>query len=294
MPNLESYINGIKDKYLYDAYNNYDMSEDPSEMSEMNKETEKSRFSEEDIKNESSSRDKISIIIKKCEYCQKEIQINPEIKKVNTGDENININEEIKKNEGNVNNNNKKYFECKNKKCTAVYCSEKHRDLDFKTFHFFHCKLKIFFVDYNYTEQITFFNDLIILLNDIIKYIFSNITGKDDYLFFLPFIKIITFLLKNLNMRYLSDMVIEFSQKNNIKENELYELLFYQEVIFYYYNLIILSLNFGVRCNLLEFAKKELDFLAEDEEQFFNKSSLTSTIFNRNTHFYQEYIDFVH
>ena len=291
MPNLESYINGIKDKYLYDAYNNYDMSEDPSEMSEMNKETEKSRFSEEDIKNESSSRDKISIIIKKCEYCQKEIQINPEIKKVNTGDENININEEIKKNEGNVNNNNKKYFECKNKKCTAVYCSEKHRDLDFKTFHFFHCKLKIFFVDYNYTEQITFFNDLIILLNDIIKYIFSNIAGKDDYLFYLPFIKIITFLLKNLNMRYLSDMVIEFSQKNNIKENELYELLFYQEVIFYYYNLIILSLNFGVRCNLLEFAKKELDFLAEDEEQFFNKSSLTSTIFNRNTHFYQEYID---
>jgi hypothetical protein len=149
----------------------------------------------------------------------------------------------------------------------------------------------MFFIDYDYTEQITFFNDLIILLNDIIKYIFSNIAGKDDYLFFLPFIKIITFLLKNLNMRYISDMVIEYSQKINIKENELYELLFYQEVIFYYYNLIILSLNFGVRCNLLEFAKKELDFLAEDEEQFFNKSSLASTIFNRNTHFYQEYVD---
>ena len=291
LPNLDSYINGIKDKYLYDAYNNYEVSEDRSAMSEMNKEMEKSRFSEEDIKSESSSRDKISIIIKKCEYCQKEIQINPEIKKMNTGDENININEEIKKNEVDAIDNNKKYYECKNKKCTAVYCSEKHRDLDYKTFHFFHCKLKIFFIDYDYTEQMTFFNDLIILLNDIIKYIFSKIANKDDYLFFLPFIKIITFLLKNLNMRYLSDMVIDFSQKNNIKENELYELLFYQEVIFYYYNLIILSLNFGVRCDLLEFAKKELDFLAEDEEQFFNKSSLTSTIFNRNTHFYQEYID---
>jgi hypothetical protein len=121
---------------------------------------------------------------------------------------------------------------------------------------------------------------------------FSNISDKDDYLFFLPFIKIITYFLKTLNMKYLSDIMVEVSQKIRITKEEICCLLFYQEVVFYYYNLILLSLNFGVRCHLLEFVKKELDFLSVDEEQFFKKTTyLASNIFNKNIHFLQEHID---
>ena len=92
-------------------------------------------------------------------------------------------------------------------------------------------------------------------------------------------------------MKYISDILVEISQKKEQTKDELISLLFYQEVVFYYYNLIILSLNIGIRCDLLDFAKKELDILFEDEEQFFNKSHLTSSIFYRSTHYNQEYID---
>ena len=281
LPYLEEYLSGIKEKY----FNNIISYEDKSDESrnlihEIEIDFEKSvAVSEEDIDGNSSSKDKSSIIIKKCEFCEKELQINQK-------------NFKNDKNDNDLNNNKNIYCECKNEKCSAMYCSEEHRDLDYKTFHFFHCKLRTFFISYEYTTQINFFNDLMILINDIIKYIFKNISDKDDYLFYLPFIKIITFLLKNLNMKYISDIVVENSQKMKSTKEELISLLFYQEVIFYYYNLILLSLNFGVRCDLLDFVKQELDFLAQDEEQFFNKETLTSTLFNKNTHFYQEYIDF--
>ena len=286
LPHLEDYLSGIKEKYL----NNIIYYEEKSDESrnlihEIAFDFEKSvGVSEEDVDGNSSSKEKSSIITKKCEFCEKEIQINQK---------NIKNNNENGKNDDDLNNNkNNTYCECKNEKCSVIYCCEEHRELDYKTFHFFHCKLRTFFISYEYTTQINFFNDLIILINDIIKYIFKNISDKDDYLFYLPFIKIITFLLKNLNMKYISDIVVENSQKMQSTKEELISLLFYQEVIFYYYNLILLSLNFGVRCDLLDFVKKELDFLAEDEEQFFNKETLTCTLFNKNTHFYQEYIDF--
>ena len=316
LPYLEEYIYEIKENYLSNIFSYNDNKKVQNTESEIQKEIDKSLFSEFDIdKSINSSKEKSSLMIRNCEFCEKEIYINSNIKKENSQNENENINKNnseeihninnINNNDSNINiidnknndidnniSNKNNYFECKNKNCKAVYCCEEHRDMDYKAFHFFHCKLKNFFINYEYTTQINFFNDLIILISDIIKYIFNNIFCKDDYLFYLPYIKIITFLLKTLNMKYLSDMVVDYSQKMQITKDELISLLFYQEVIFFYYNLILLSLNFGIRCDLLEFVKKELDFLSEDEEQFFNKEFLTSTIFNRNTHFYQQYIDF--
>ena len=295
LPKLEDYLLGIKEKYLKNLFSySEEESESKNLINEIALDFEKSRISEVDIDRDSSSKEKSSIIYKKCEYCEKDIDIKKyDYKRKSTIKDSIKGIKEKKDNNNIDDNNNKKlYFECKNEFCQSIYCSEEHRDLDFKSFHFFHCKLKHFFINYKYTTQINFFNDLIILISDIIKYIFNNISDKDDYLFYLPFIKIITFLLKNLNMKYISDIVVENSQKMHQTKDEIISLLFYQELVFYYYNIILLSLNFGIRCDLLDFVKKELDFLLEDEEQFFNKGTLTSTIFNRNIHFYQDYIDF--
>ena len=286
LPNLEDYLLEIRDKYTNSIFSyNDEESESKNLINEIALDFEKSRLSEEDF-GDSTSREISSIIYRKCEYCEKDIDIKKLFEYKRKSTKNSIRNKDKDKDNPN------KICECKNEFCQSLYCCEEHRDLDYKQFHFFHCKLRHFFLNYEYSNQITFFNDLIILISDIIKYIFSNIFDKDDYLFYLPFIKIITFLLKNLNMKYISDMVVEYSQKKHQTKNELTSLLFYQELIFYYYNIILLSLNFGIRANLLDFVKKEIDFLSEDEEQFFNKSTLSSTIFNRNIHFYQEYIDF--
>ena len=294
LPDLEEYLTEIKKKYLNNLFSyNDNKTESKNLINEI-----ALNFENLDLDKEySSSKENSSYIIKKCEYCEKEIQIKSNSNKNSEIDSNADMNASNANNNKNNDNNNQGenkvvYYECKNKDCKSIYCSEEHRDLDFYSFHFFHCKLKNFFINYEYNDQINFFNDLIILISDIIKYIFNHISDKDDYLFYLPFIKIITFLLKNLNMKYLSDIVVENSQKMHQRKEEIISLLFYQEVVFYYYNLILLSLNFGIRCDLLDFVKKELDFLVGDEEQFFNKNILTSTIFNRNTHFYQDYIDF--
>ena len=286
LPNLEDYLLEIRDKYANSIFSyNKEETESKNLINEISLDFEKSRVSEEDIDGDSTSRENSSFNYKKCEYCEKDIDIKKlfDFKRKSAKNSIRNKNKDI---------NNNIICQCKNEYCQSLYCCEEHRELDYKQFHFFHCKLRYFFLNYEYSNQINFFNDLIILINDIIKYIFNNIFDKDDYLFYLPFIKIITFLLKNLNMKYISDMVVEYSQKKHQTKNELTSLLFYQELIFYYYNIILLSLNFGIRANLLDFVKKEIDFLLDDEEQFFNKSTLTSTIFNRNIHFYQDYIDF--
>ena len=289
LPDLEEYLAEIKKKYLNNLFSyNDNKTESKNLINEI-----ALNFENIDIEKEySSSKENSSYIIKKCEYCEKEIQIKSNSNK----NSELYSNKDINENNSNADNNNDNkvdYYGCKNNiDCKSIYCSEEHRDLDYNLFHFFHCRLKNFFINYEYKDQINFFNDLIILISDIIKYIFNHIFDKDDYLFYLPFIKIITSLLKNLSMKYLSDIVVENSQKMHQRKDEIIPLLFYQEVVFYYYNLILLSLNFGIRCNLLDFVKKELDFLVGDEEQFFNKYTLTSTIFNRNRHFYQDYIDF--
>ena len=262
-PSLKNYISEIKEKYNNGIFIQSD----------------KEVIITQKNKNKRKNKIKITTAKRYCEFCRKEIIINLEEKGKNN-----NIEANTKKKE-------LSYFKCLNNNCQTVYCSEIHRDIDFKSFHFFHCKLKQFFINYKFWTQLNFYNDLILLMNDIIKYIFSKIKYSDDYLFFLPFIKMLIFILKSFNMRLISDRVVELSQKIKTPKEDMPSLLFYQEVIFYYYNLILLSLNFGLRCNLLDFVKKELDFLTEDEEQFFNKENLTGALFTRNAHFYQPCVD---
>ena len=267
-PSLKNYIAEIKEKYINGIF----------------KQSDKEIIRPKNNKINIRTKQKNINLKRYCEFCRKEIIIEPEKER----EEENNINDEETKTEEKKN----PYYKCLNNKCQAVYCNEIHRDIDYKSFHFFHCKLNQFFLNYKFSTQINFYNDLILLINGIIKYIFNNIKFLDDYLYFLPFIKMMIFILKSFNMRVLSDRVIEFSQKKYISKEDLTSVLFYQEVIFYYYNLILLSLNFGQRCKLFDFVRRELEFLSEDEEQFFAKNNLISILFNRNIHFYQEYIDF--
>ena len=178
-------------------------------------------------------------------------------------------------------NGNKPIFKCENDKCNFSYCCEEHKNKDFKSFHFFHCKISKFFSNYSYIDQQKFFNDLILLINEILKYIFSNIKDKNDYLFFIPFLRILILLLKNFDMKFLSDTVVERSQKTSKGKVSNKLLIFYQEVVFFYYNLILLSLNFEIKCGLIDYVKNELEILSADKEQLFNKNLMNSTIFQK-------------
>ena len=255
---LKNHIAEIKEKYINGIFTESDKN---------------IRATKENNKIKKRNKNKISNIKKHCEFCKKEIIV------------------DLNKKEENIQSRNK-YYKCPIENCQTFYCSEIHKDLDFNSFHFFHCKLNQFFLNYKYSSQINFYNDLILLINEILKYIFTNIKLLDDYLFFLPFIKMMIFIMKSFNMRVISNNVIELSQKLDIPKEDLTSLLFYTEVIFFYYNLILLSLNFGQRCHLYDFVQKELNFLSEDEEQFFSKSFLNCTSFNRNVHYHQSYINF--
>ena len=258
-PYLKRYIHGIKQKYINGIFKQND-----KEIIQIGNKSDYKKNNKNDE----------NINIKYCEFCRKQIIIESE--------------EEIKKEENEIS-----YYKCPNNNCQTIYCSQMHRDFDYKSFHFFHCKLNQFFLNYKFSSQVNFYNDLILLINDILKYIFIQVKYFDDYLHFLPFIKMLIFILKSFNMKTLSDLVLEYSQKIEISTEDLTSLLFYQEVIFYYYNLIILSLNFGLKCNLLSSVMKELDFLSEDEEQIFSKINLIENIsFKKNVHFCQENIDF--
>ena len=123
--------------------------------------------------------------------------------------------------------------------CDCYYCSEEHRASDYKSFHFFHCSLKNFFMNHRYENQMKFFNELILTLSEIIKLIFSFIEGKEGYLFYLPYVKRLTDLFQILNIKGITDCVID--QSARAIEIDGKTLIFYQEVMFFYYNLMVLD-----------------------------------------------------
>ena len=172
--------------------------------------------------------------------------------------------------------------------CDCYYCSEEHRASDYKSFHFFHCSLKNFFMNHRYENQMKFFNELILTLSEIIKLIFSFIEGKEGYLFYLPYVKRLTDLFQILNIKGITDCVIDQSAK--AIEIDGKTLIFYQEVMFFYYNLMVLYLNFGLKGGMYLFVEKELECICND--QIFNKSVFLAKPFKKENHFYQEEVNF--
>lgn len=187
---------------------------------------------------------------------------------------------------GNINSK----IHCLNPYCDSFYCSEEHRNTDYKSFHFFHCKLKHFFLHHKYENQINFFNKLILTISSVIQLIFSFIEGKEGYLFYLPYVKRLTDLFQVFNIKAISDAVFEQSSKVLISEVEIKTLLFYQEVVFFYYNIILLYLNFGVKGGMFNFVEKELEALGT--EQIFNKLISLSKPFKKENHPLHDEINF--
>ncbi len=182
----------------------------------------------------------------------------------NLGEVILKIKKKFKQKEKNKQNNicqfcgsNYPKIKCISKGCNYYYCSEEHRNLDYISFHFFHCKILNFFTSNKNREQIVFFNDLIIVIGNIIKDMFSLIENKIDYLIYIPFLKTILNLFQKFKINYISEII--FSNTNKAKsKKEIKSFYFYQEVIFFYYNIIILTLNFGIKGDKLDFVKKEL------------------------------------
>ena len=194
-------------------------------------------------------------------------------------------------------NNYSNFIKCNKKDCYSYFCSEKHFYLIYNKYHFFHCNLKNFFIKYKYTDQITFYNDFIILIGNIIKEIFSNIINNEYYIFYYSYLKIIINLFKLFNINHLIESVFDLSLKYKTKRNEinLKNLIFYQECVFFYYNIIILSINFLLKNNNKtnnDFIIKELENINIDETQIFNKKILSSFIFKKDIQFFQENIEF--
>ena len=129
-------------------------------------------------------------------------------------------------------------IKCTNKGCNYYYCSEEHRNLDYISFHFFHCKILKFFTSNKNREQIVFFNDLIIVIGNIIKDMFSLIENKIDYLIYIPFLKTLLKLFQKFKINYISEIIFSNTNKTKSKK-EIKSFYFYQEVIFFYYNIII-------------------------------------------------------
>ena len=194
-------------------------------------------------------------------------------------------------------NNYSNFIKCNKKYCYSYFCCEKHFYLIYNKYHFYHCNLKNFFIKYKFTDQINFYNDFIILIGNIIKEIFSNIINNDYYIFYYSYLKIIINLFKLFNINHLIESVFDLSLKYKTKKNEinLKNLIFYQECIFFYYNIIILSINFLLKSNNKinnEFIIRELENINNDETQIFNKKILSSFIFKKDIQFFQENIEF--
>ena len=216
----------------------------------------------------------------------------------NLGEVILKIKKKFKQKEKNKQNNicqfcgaNNPKLKCKNKGCNYFYCCEEHRNLDYISFHFFHCKILNFFTSNKYKEQIVFFNDLIIVIGNIIKDMFSLIENKIDYLIYIPFLQIILNLFQKFKINYISEIIFSNTNKTKSKK-EIKSFYFYQEVIFFYYNIIILILNFGIKGDKLDFVKKELENISNENELPFNKKNFLSLSFKKELELLQEPIDF--
>ena len=73
-------------------------------------------------------------------------------------------------------------------------------------------------------------------------------------------------------MDYISDIIFGNTNKMKTKE-ELKQFYFYQEVIFFYYNIKVLTLNFGIKGERLDFVKKELENISNQNDLPFNKKN---------------------
>ena len=186
---------------------------------------------------------------------------------------------------------NKTKYKCVNRGCNYYYCSEEHRNNDYLSYHFFHCKLLKFFTSNKNKEQNSFFNDLIIIIGNILKDIFSFVQIKIDYLIYIPYLKLIINLFQMFKMDYISDIIFGNTNKMKTKE-ELKQFYFYQEVIFFYYNIKVLTLNFGIKGERLDFVKKELENISNQNDLPFNKKNFLSSSFKKEIELIQESIDF--
>lgn len=181
------------------------------------------------------------------------------------------------------NSDSNKAIQCK--ECRSSYCSYEHFRLDAK-YHFFHCKLKSFFQYYHYQNRKVFYKELLQLFTDIITHLFNNIESKEDYKIYIPLIKLLTELLRILNVKQIEDTLFDLEKT---------ERNYAQEILFFYYNLILLYLNYGIKSDMFTFVNKEIEKAIEkkwfySQKNGFIANSKPDFLINRNKSEQNSYI----
>ena len=139
------------------------------------------------------------------------------------------------------------------------YCCSGHYKYDYITFHFFECQLIKFFrrtdiMNINNKEEkyIILYNELIKLYSKILNFIFSRIFTNKDYQFFLQFIVVMIDIMENFGFKknleeYPYYNIIHFNDrpKQRIEKN-----LFFQESLFFYFQLNFLKCKFTLKSGL--------------------------------------------
>ena len=157
--------------------------------------------------------------------------------------------------------------------CKArFYCCEEHFKYDFYTFHFFECNWIQFFKrkdimsikDKDIRYKILY-NELIKVCGRILSFIFIRIYSKRDYQYFLNMILTMEKILENFGFKLnLSEFCNCNYTLNERIINRYQKIIFYQEALFFYVNLVFLKCTFALKSNLYNLTDCYLKIINND------------------------------
>ena len=153
------------------------------------------------------------------------------------------------------------------------YCCNEHFQYDYITFHFFECQFIQFFrrndiikISNKEEKYIILYNELIKLLSKILNFIFSRIFSFKDYHFFIQFIVVMIDILENFGFKknleeYTYNNIVHF---NDIVRQRVEKSLFFQECLFFYFQLYFLKCKFTLKSGLYNLTDCYLKIIKND------------------------------
>lgn len=134
------------------------------------------------------------------------------------------------------------------------YCSALHYKYDFYSFHFFECELLQFITNPSHHQHTTndhkhiaLYNNIILMCNKVLHFIFTQIYNDNDYHKYLPFIICLLNVCNNFSFELNTE---EFMFIQCCKDVHKEKVLFYMECVFYYFQLNMLKCTFAMKAKL--------------------------------------------
>ena len=134
------------------------------------------------------------------------------------------------------------------------YCSSLHYEYDFHSFHFFECELLQFITTPSHHQHTTndhkhiaLYNNIILMCNKILHFIFTHIYNDNDYHKYLPFIICLLNVCNNFSFELNTEEFMFIQCYKNVHKEMI---LFYMECVFYYFQLNMLKCTFAMKAKL--------------------------------------------